>query len=323
MLKLHIPECRRSVSLLICGWCLLFPLVALAAALSSAAPCHSQELDPRRWSHLPTGLNFAGIGYAYSESDISDSPALRLEDVESEVHTWLLKYIRTFNLLEKSVRVDLTQGYQKGHWSGMLDGAAAETDREGWTDSIARLSINLYGPPPLTGKAYADYRAKTDVTTIVGAAVAVHFPTGEYMSEKLINLGTNRFTIRPQFGVVHERGNWTMEAGASAWIFTDNDNFFGGSKLENEPLYVLQSHLIYTWDMGFWIGAGAGYAFGKRSTIDGVEKDDRKEIKGWSLSAGYPITRDWGVKVGYVGRRRMSNTGSDNDTFAIGIVHFW
>lgn len=269
------------------------------------------------------GLNFAGGGYAYTEADISDSPALRLEDVEMEKSSWVFKYIRTFELFEKSARVDLTQGYEKGRWTGLLDGKTASTERAGWTDTIARFAVNLYGAPPLTGKDYTDYRAKTEVETIVGAALAVHFPTGEYMSERLINLGSNRYTIRPQFGVVHNRYNWTLEAGAAAWIYTDNDDFFGGSRLENAPLYVFQSHAIYTWESGFWASAAAGYAFGKRSTIDGVEKSDRKEMKAWSLGVGYPITRDWGVKIGYVGFRRLSRNGFDSDSFVVALSHFW
>jgi hypothetical protein len=28
-------------------------------------PVFSQDLEPRRWSHLPTGGNFGGAGYAY------------------------------------------------------------------------------------------------------------------------------------------------------------------------------------------------------------------------------------------------------------------
>ena len=268
-------------------------------------------------------FNFAAAGYVYTEAEISDAPALKLEGVEMELSSWVFGYIRTFELFGKSARVDLRQGYQQGRWEGLLDGEPAATERDGWTDSIGRFSIILYGAPPLTGKAYANYRAETQVETIVGAAVVVHFPTGEYMSERLINLGTNRYTIRPQFGVVHTRHNWTMEVGAAAWIFTDNDNFFGGNKLENDPLYVFQSHLIYTWDSGSWVGAGAAYAFGKRSTINGVEKDDRKEIKAFSLSAGYPITRDWGVKVGYVGRRRISTNGTDTDSLVVSISHFW
>jgi hypothetical protein len=311
------------MSLIFRIWRLRLPLIGLATVLLLAQPCFSQELEPRRWSHLPTGLNFAGGGYAYTKADISDSPALRLDDVEMEMSSWLFKYIRTFELFDKSARVDLTQGYQKGRWTGLLDGKPASTERAGWTDSVARLSVNLYGAPPLTGKDYADYRAVTEVETIVGAALAVHFPTGEYMSDRLINLGSNRYTIRPQFGVVHTRYNWTLEAGAAAWIYTDNDDFFGGSRLENDPLYVFQGHAIYNWESGIWAGASAAYAFGKRSTVDDVEKNDRKEIIAWSLSAGYPITRDWGAKVGYVGRRRRSTTGNDTDSFVIAISHFW
>ena len=269
------------------------------------------------------GLNFAGGGYVYTEAEISDSPALRLEDVEMEKSSWVFKYIRTFELFQKSARVDLTQGYQKGRWTGLLDGKLASTERAGWTDSVARLSVNLIGAPPLTGKEYSDYRAKTEVETIVGVALAVHFPTGEYMGERLINLGNNRYTIRPQIGVVHSRHNWTLEAGAGTWIFTDNDDFFGGSRLENDPLYVFQTHAIYTWASGLWASVSGAYAFGRRSTIDGVEKDDRKEIRALSLSAGFPITRDWGVKVGYEGRRRLSTNGVDTDSLVVAISHFW
>ena len=59
---------------------------------------------------MPTGLNIIGGGYAYTEADISDSPALRLEDVEMEMSGWAFRYIRTFELFEKSARVELTQG---------------------------------------------------------------------------------------------------------------------------------------------------------------------------------------------------------------------
>ena len=269
------------------------------------------------------GLSIAGGGYGYTEADVASNPTLRLEEVHMEMNSWALKYIRTFEMLDKSARLDLTQGYQKGTWTGLINGAPASTERSGWMDTVARLSVNLYGAPPLKGKEYAAYRAANTITTIVGAALAVHLPTGEYVNDRLINLGGNRFTIRPQIGVVHDRYNWTLEAGAAAWFYTENDDFFGDSKLENDPLYVFQSHVIYTWESGLWAGVGAAFATGKQSTVDGLELDDRKEIRSWSLSTGYPLTRDWGIKVSYVGTRRQSTSGSDTDTFALAISHFW
>ena len=96
-------------------------------AAGMAVPCSAMELEPRQWSHLPLATNFAGVGYAYTDADISVDPVLKLEDVELELHTWVGKYIRTFELFEKSVRIDFTQAYQEGDWTGLLDGEPAST----------------------------------------------------------------------------------------------------------------------------------------------------------------------------------------------------
>ena len=93
-----------------------------------------------------------------------------------------------------------------GTWKGTLAGAPAQLSREGWADPIVRFGVNLYGAPALNGKAFAEYRAEHERQTIVGAAVLVQVPLGQYFDDKLINLGTNRFTIRPQLGMVHNRG---------------------------------------------------------------------------------------------------------------------
>ena len=87
--------------------------------------------------------------------------------------------------------------------------------------------MNLVGAPPLTGKAYADYRAAAHVETIVGAALGVQLPTGQYLEDKLINLGSIRLLPSPQVGVHQQYYNWSLEATGTAWIYTDNTSFFG------------------------------------------------------------------------------------------------
>ena len=163
-----------------------------------ASPCLAEEMEPRRWAHLPINTNFIGAGYAYTEADIDFDPVLKIENGQMEMHTWAAKYIRTFALFEKTARIDLLQAYQEGSWTGLLDGVPTTVKRSGWSDTNLRFAINLYGSPPLQGKEYAAYRAATEVETIVGAGLSVQLPTGDYMDDKLINLGTNRFTFRPQ-----------------------------------------------------------------------------------------------------------------------------
>jgi len=285
--------------------------------------CLSQELEPRRWSHLPTGKNFVGGGYVYTKADIFFDPVLRIEDAEMEMHTWAFKYIRTFELLQKSARVDFTQGYQEGRWDGLLNGAPASTKRSGLTDSILRFAINWYGAPPLKIKEFKAYRAKIDVETIFGTALVVHLPTGEYMSDKFINLGTNRFTFRPQIGVVHNRGKWSFELTTAVWLYTDNNDFYNGSKLEQDPYFTSQIHLVYTFRPGLWASASAGYGYGGESTIDGIEKNDRRENLAWALSVGCPITRQLGVKFVYLSSRTQKSIGQDTDSIGVSFNIFW
>jgi len=143
------------------------------------------------------------------------------------------------------------------------------------------------------------------------------------MDDKLINLGSNRFTFRPQIGVVHTRGKWSLETTAIVALFTDNDEFFNGHKLEQDPLYALNGHLIYTFRPGVWASASAGYDYGGRSTVDGEEKDDRKQNIGWALSVGLPLSRHCGVKLAYIGTRTQESTGVDSDSFVVGLSAFW
>ena len=90
-----------------------------------ALPCLAQDIEPRRWSHLPIGANFAGLGYAYSSGDITFNPVLRIEDGQFDLDTAAVQYIHSFELLGKSARFDFAQAYQGGTWEGLLNGVPA------------------------------------------------------------------------------------------------------------------------------------------------------------------------------------------------------
>lgn len=78
----------------------------------SALPCSGHQ--PRRWSHLPLDANFLGLAYAYTNGDIFLKPVLQIKDGKFDLNTYALKYIRSFELFEKSARFDITQSYQSG-----------------------------------------------------------------------------------------------------------------------------------------------------------------------------------------------------------------
>lgn len=299
-------------------WCLLGMLLA-----SPIHTCFALDFEPRRWAHLPMGTNFAGVGYAYTEADILFDPASRLENVEMKLHTVAGKYIRTFELFDKSARIDIRQDYQKGDWTGLVDGVPTSTSRNGLSDTLARFAINLHGAPPLSGKEFGAYRSKVGVETIVGMGLVMHFPTGDYKKDKLINLGKNRFTIRPQLGVSHIRGKWTTELTADTVFFTKNDEFFNGNTLEQDTLFIIRGNLIHTFRPGFWVSAGIGYDYGGENSVNGIDSDNTMQEIGWAFSLSYPINRRAGISVKYIGTRTQESTGLDTDTLAATVSFAW
>ncbi len=298
-----------------------FLLLSLLAVM--VLPCYALEPEPSKWNHLPIDTNFVGLAYAYTEADILLDPALLLEDVDMELDSWVVKYIHTFKLFDKSARVDVTQAYQEGEWTGLLDGVPASTSRSGLGDTKVRFAVNLYGAPPLKGKEFAAYRAKTKSGTIVGMGLVVHLPTGDYQKDKLINLGKNRYTFRPQLGAIRNMGKWTVGATGEMAFFTDNDDFFNGNRLEQEPMYIMYGHLVYTFEPGFWVGAGLGYDYGGEASINGVDKDDKKQNVGWVLSLAYPLGRTTGLRVTYVGTETKEDTGLDSNTLSVSLSFLW
>ncbi len=269
------------------------------------------------------GVNFAGIGYGYTEADIGFDPVLELQDVQLEMSTWAGKYIRTFDLFDKSARIDLTQAYQKASWRGLQQGVEAEAHREGLTDTLLRFSMNLYGSPPLTGRDYAAYRAKHDVDTIVGVAMVMRLPTGDYFEDKLLNLGANRYELRPQLGVSHRRGPWSTELTTEVAFHTDNTSFYGGNTREQEAVFTAHSHVIYTFKPGLWVSGSLGFDLGGETKINGVDKNDKKHNVGFKLSGSYPISRTLGLNLSYFATQTQQSTGADTDSLLASIAYMW
>ena len=281
------------------------------------------ELEPRLWSHLPINKNFGGMGYIYTEADIFLDPATELEDVEMERQTIAAKYIRTFALFNKTARIDATQAYHEGKWKGLLAGEYASTERSGLSDSMVRFAINLYGSPALEGKEFQSFRTENDSKTVIGIGLVARLPTGQYYKDKLINLGANRYAFRPQLGVQHIQGKWSAELTGEVAFYTKNDEFFGDTELEQDPLYITHAHVIYTHRPGFWLGASLGYDYGGENTIDGEEKDNHKQDIGWAISAAYPINRASGIKLAYINTRTQENTGFDSDSLVVSASYLW
>jgi hypothetical protein len=283
----------------------------------------AQDLEPRRWSHLPTGINVIGAGYGYTEADIFVDPVLRLEEFKTELHALGVSYVRSFEWLGKSARIDVVVPFAMGRWEGILDGEYASTRRKGFADPRLRFSINLYGAPALKGQEFAQYRKDHQVNTIIGTGISLIAPLGQYTSERLINLGGNRWIFRPQLGILHQRNKWQFELTGSVFLYGKNEKFWQETVLERSALWFLQSHIIYSFKPGVWGSLSAGYAYDGHSAIDDVVKADDRRQPYMAVSFGTAITPRQSIKIAWLHSETNTDIGPDFNTILLGWSYFW
>ncbi|MHC5002183.1 MAG: transporter [Planctomycetota bacterium] len=288
-------------------------VIALAAIMLPGAlrDVAAQDMEPRRWTHLPVDVNVLGVAYVYTTGDLYFDPVLRIEDAEVEMSTAAVSYNRTFALLGRTARLDVRLPVQHGRWDGLVDGESRSVTREGLADPRIRLSVLLAGAPALRGEAFREYRKDRPASTVLGAALALRLPWGEYMDDKLINLGGNRLVVEPQLGVLHTVGPWSFELTGSAYLYDDNDDFFNGNELEQDPLFAVQAHVVRTLAPGWWISAGAAYGWDGESTINGEAADDARSNLLYGLAFGFPLGATRSMQLGYIRREALQDVGMD------------
>jgi len=295
----------------------ILTLILLLVSSGLAEQVSAQDLEPRRWSHLPIGQTIVGVGYAHTEANVFFSPVWKLTDGTSRINGLGFSAIHTFDLAGKSARISLLLPYASGRWEGDLDGEYQVVHRRGGGDPRLRLSVNLYGAPPLKGPAFAQYRAEHTTNTVVGVSIAVTAPLGKYCDDCLINIGNNRWSVRPQVGVVHTRGPWSFELTGSAFVFTDNDSFIDNAVLEQKPMYALQTHVVYDFKPGLWVSLSTGYGVGGRISIDQQKTIFEVDNWIWAASFGFPLGKTQSVKLTWLSGQTQNRVGRDSDNLLL------
>jgi hypothetical protein len=284
------------------AWTVVFLLLAATRA-------QGQDIEPRRWTPLPPGMNVFGAGIVATEGDVFFDPALQIENAEVEAEVVGVSYVRSFTLAGKLARFDVAVPWQHAYYSGLLEGEPASASRVGLMDPTLRISMILAGGTP-------DPTATS--STVIGAALAVTAPLGEYHERYLINLGQNRWVFRPQAGIVHTRGNWSWELTGSGYFFTENDEFYGGGTRKQDPLFAVQGHVIYSLaTQGHWTSLSLAYGGNGQSIIDGNRVDDDKRLSLAAFSYGMPLGNTQSLKFAYVRSRTNTHNGSDTDSIAV------
>ncbi|MGB5479211.1 MAG: transporter [Thermoanaerobaculia bacterium] len=288
---------------------ILFLAIGLTGAVSFA-----QELTPRAYWPAPRGTKVATFAYQYSTGDILMDPSLPIVGVDSRINLTQFSYLQTIKLAGRTAQVQLSAPYSWGTTEGVVDGVDRSRYIAGWGDARARLSVNLLGAPTMDGAQFQQLRANP--RPIVGASLLVSAPTGGYEPDKLINLGTNRWAIKPAIGYIHPvTRTWLTELEVGMWIFGDNDEFLGSTR-EQRPIVSGDFHLVKRVRPGFWFSLDLNYYYGGRTTVDGNLIADLQRNSRAGFTLAFPWKRRHAIRGSY-STGAVTSSGGDFDMLTL------
>jgi hypothetical protein len=264
------------------------------------------------------GLNFALAGYFYTQGNVGTDASVPIKDFTVRTNGPIVAYVRTLDVLGRSAKLDLIVPYVWLSAKATVAGQAREREVSGFADPRVRFSVNLYGAPALSLEQFAQY--KQDL--IIGTSLQVSAPGGQYDSDKLVNIGTNRWSFKPELGFSKALGPLTLELIPSVMFFTENNDFFGGNHVTQDPLFAVQGHLIYHFAFGAWASLNSTYYTGGRTIVNDVANDDRQENVRLGITLALPINRHFSLKL-YGSAGVYTRTGSNFDLAGIAVQYRW
>ncbi|REE21487.1 outer membrane putative beta-barrel porin/alpha-amylase [Paraburkholderia sp. BL27I4N3] len=303
----HLRLVRKHHVRFICTSLLLYVLRASA-----------QELEPRAYSPAPVGTNFIGLTYTHLGGQILTDPSLPVTDVQAGINSVSLGYLHVFDLAGSAASLGLLAPFVSGDVSGNVFDSPNQIHRAGMGDLRVRFAMDLLGGPALTPDEFA-HRVPD---TVVGASLTIVAPTGQYEPAHLINVGSNRWAFKPEFGISQPLGNWFAEVTAGVWLFTDNDSFAGNRRRSQAPLAVLQLHGGYTFRPGLWLAVDAGFFAGGATSVNGVRNDDRQDNSRFGVTLSIPITRSWSAKLA-ASKGVVVRAGGNYNAISLTLQYLW
>lgn len=272
---------------------ILFAVTAVIA-IAVGPRARAQELEPRAYSPSPLGTNFFVAAVGAMSGNVLFDPTVPITDAHADIYQVTLGYGRTFGLGGHLGLVTCALPAVVLHAEGTVAEASRTADRRGFADARVKVSLNLVG-----GKAASPAEfAKAPRKTILGVALTVQAPSGQYDETLLINLGTNRWAFKPELGVSVPVKKWTLEAYAGAWFFTTNDAFYpGASRKSQDPLTSLQLHASYTFSNRAWLAIDGTWYGGGATTVDASPPSTRYSNSRLGMTASIPVAARQAVKL--------------------------
>ena len=250
--------------LLVCCFALTF----LAAV---SIPARAQFTDPRTYTNSPIGINQLELGYTYVHTNASLDASLVVAGARLNLNQGTLDYTRYFGLFHRLTWVEAAVPI--AGLGGEVSGTNIAGSTTGTGDSSYNFAMLLKGGTALSVSQFENYESRT----ALGASFTITAPTGLYSSDKILNLGSDRWSFKPEVGLSYPFGNkqkWELDAYANAYFYTNNTSYHGHEILRQDPLPGVEGHISYSFSDNLWASLDTRYSFRGTTFLNDVDQSN-------------------------------------------------
>ena len=268
-------------------------------------PCYGQGDGPRAHLFAPTGVWAINPKYLHLEQNLLPAGNILIEDLDVRVDVFPTTLVHSF-----SIKGQLARFYamvNPGSLSAQPDFTDANFSKEinasGFSDGFLAFEIGLIGAKAVDAIQFSKQNPHFSLMGYFR-----YWYSGTYDSDKIINLGTNRATFEfaapmaiPFHKEASQNATW-LEIFPSIQLYTDNNDPARGSftdKVEQDPMFILESHLTHNFTKKLWVGADLRFQHGGTTYADGQSDENLISALGGGINVGYQFLPPLSGYIGY------------------------
>jgi hypothetical protein len=243
----------------------------ILSALCFPEPTCAQFTDAHNYDNTPVGINQIELSYTYAHSNSSIDTSLVVEGAKLNLSQGMVSYTRYFGFAKHLMWV--SAGVPIAGLGGEVAGTNIRGSVAGAGDSSYQVGALLKGGPALSISQFDNYKP----ATILGVSLSITAPTGLYDATKILNLGADRWSFKPEVALSHPFGSqqkWQVEAYVNDYFYTDNTSYHGNEILRQNQLPGFEGHISYSLNDKVWVSADTRYSFRGATSVGGVDQDN-------------------------------------------------
>ena len=234
----------------------------------------AQFNDARAYDNTPVGVSQLELNYAYVRSNASLDTSLAIAGANLNLNQGTIGYTHYFGVFHRLAWVEAA--VPLAGLNGSIAGTNVSGSIAGAGDSSYQIAMLLKGGTALSISQFENYRPATSL----GMSLTITAPTGLYSSDKILNLGSDRWSFKPEIALSYPFGRdqkWEFDAYGNASFYTGNTSYRGKEILRQEALPGLEGHISYSFNERIWVSLDTRYSFRATTFVDGVSQNNGQQ----------------------------------------------